>query len=183
MANSKKKKSTNGRYTPKKPLVVSSAADFKEDSETVLLPLPSGKVVEAQKPKGLTAFLTGGHIPNSLLPMLNDAIDGKAPSAESLVDMLKDSDKLTDLMTMVDSLTVAVVVNPPVAHPPEDRSQRRSDIVYTDDISDDDKMFIMSFAMAGAKDTERFRSEQAAIMDSMADVQGVQDATEPATQD
>jgi hypothetical protein len=169
-------KRTNSRYTSPKPkLVVSTAEEWNEEDEGVLLPLPSGKVVRVQRPKGLSSFLTGGNIPNSLLPLLTDAMDGKEPSQESLAAILEDPSKLSDMMNMVDAIVVTCVVEPPVALPPEPGTDRNSGVVYTDKMTDDDKMFIMQFAMAGAKDVETFRNEQAATMDALANGESVPD--------
>lgn len=182
-----KKAAASKRYTPPKvvepeaPLVVSTAEDW--DDVGVLLPLPSGKVVRCARPKGLSAFLTGGNIPNSLLPFLNDAMDGKAPEANALAEILKNPKGLEDIMAMADSIVVECVLEPPVRHPPKEGSDRNRGVVYTDKMTDDDKMFIMQFAMSGAKDLETFRREQAATVDAMANVQGVPDPSESTPED
>ena len=67
--------------------------------------------------------------------------------------------------------------------PPENAMDRSNDIVYTDEMDDEDKMFIMQFAMAGAKDLETFRTEQASTMDAVANVESVPDPTVAATPD
>lgn len=178
MANSKSK---GGRATPKKQR--STASEWKKSAGVIDLELPSGKVVGVRRPQGMTGFMSGGNIPNSLLPLLTDAMDGKAPSESALVSILEDPSQLADLMNMVDSMVITCVVDPPVSLPPEKEEDRSDDVVYTDEMADDDKMFIMQFSMSGAKDLKSFRGEQAATMDAMADVQRVQDPTVSAPSD
>jgi hypothetical protein len=180
-----KKSQTNkagGRVTPRKATgPIATAADFKDPGQP--LELPSGLTVKVRRPKGLTSFLTGGQIPNSLLPLLTDAMDGKQPEPETLKDLLEDPKKLADVMAMADALVVAYVVDPPVAPVPDPGFDRSDLIVYTDEWTDDDKMYVMQYAMVGAEDLGTFRTEQATFVDAMANVEGVPDPTVATAED
>lgn len=160
---------------------VSSAADFKKNKEAVELVLPSGNTCLARK-RSLDAFITQGAIPNSLMGMIQqqmDVTEGKPPDMDKeLRELLSDSSKLADVVRLADAVVVSCVVEPQVCKNIADHSKRNPDNLYVDEVDMDDKMFIFSWAIGGTKDLERFREEQASVMESISAGEEPADKTE-----
>lgn len=203
-------KKTSGRVTPKKPAAarpVTSAGAWKSASGTKPGPLtvPSGNVCLVRRP-GLTTFMAQGLIPNSLLPLLQQAADGKgiddATMQKGLGEVARDPKKLQDMLRMADAVTIHCVVEPTVRwHTwteddvqqglcgpaevdqliPYDR--RDEDLLYADEVDEEDKMFILSWAMGGDRSVDTFREEQAQLVESLSAGQDVGNDAEPASGD
>lgn len=165
---------------------VTSASEWKKNRKQQELKLPSGNTCLV-KPVGLDALLQQGNIPNSLLDIVQTALaKGKAGRADEidesqlLANLMGDQDKIKDVFEMADVVTAACVLEPSVRFHrytqqdliagqcsaeqvgvviPDD--QRSDDILYTDEVDLDDKMFIMQFAVGGTRDLERFREATA----------------------
>lgn len=161
---------------------VTSAKEWKKNRKEVPLDLPSGNTCLVQ-PIGLDAMMVQGYVPNTLLDIVETSLakgkKGKAAEvdeAKMFSDILKDRDKVKDVFAMADAVTAGCVIEPPVRlHTytnqdlaegnclPEQvgvmipKSERKEDLVYTDEVDFDDKMFIMQFAMGGSRDLEQFR--------------------------
>lgn len=111
-----------GRVTPKKD--VTSVSEWKRKAGTPL-DLPSGHRALCRNP-GIKAFITAGLIPNSLLPLVTEALSrGESPSSGAskdnkeiegkLTQQLKDDPKmLADMMDTIDNITLYCVIQPPV---------------------------------------------------------------------
>jgi hypothetical protein len=165
------------KVAAKKP---SSIQDFKEKARTkVELELPSGAAILAKGVSGMGTFLKSGIIPNSLLGIIQDALTkGTEPDLDEL---LKPDDNgevspeaLADMLTLIDNITVKCWVLPPAAIPPEDEAERRDDVLYTDEIDDNDKLFVFQWAIGGSPDLVRFREEQNAGMDRLRASEGME---------
>ena len=143
---------------PKKtPAKVASAADFKK-KRAATLTLPSGFVVEVRNPGGMRAFLKDGIIPNSLMPMVQNALaEGKSTPEMSISDV--EPQTIAEMMEMMDHITVACMVKPRVYDVPDDPDERSDDLLYTDEIEDEDKMFIFNWLTGGTKELEPFRPQ------------------------
>jgi hypothetical protein len=130
-------KRSNGRVTPKgtpaattrrRPADrvppkqgVTSAKNWKSSARTpVELELPSGNVCLALN-KGMKAFLDDGVVPNSLIPIVQQAITGaetgKSP-AEMMASAGSEETVLLDMLVMMDGVLVACVKQPPIAAAP-----------------------------------------------------------------
>lgn len=146
------------------------------------LDLPSGNVALVKRP-GMEAFLTEGLIPDSLMPLVNQAIStGKGLPPEKLNEMAKDPNFVTEMMDSMDRVLTKVVVEPKVLwHKRLDgetlviipEEERDEDYVYSDDVDFEDKSFIFNYAVGGTRDLERFREEAGASLDAVQDVDGV----------
>ena len=169
-----------------------SAQEWRKDRTGKELTLPSGKVCLV-RPVGIEAMLSQGQIPNSLLEIVQGALDkGKGKKKEEVdeallfAEVIKDPQKLQDVFRLADMITARCVEAPKVRlHtwtqedvlegrcPSEDvgveipESKRDPDWLYTDEVDLDDKMFIMQFAMGGTRDLERFRSEAGIDVESV----------------
>jgi hypothetical protein len=178
------KAAATGRVTPKKQKKVTTATAWKS-GKTYELEVPSGNVCLVKKPDGLKAFLASGTIPNSLMPLVQEALDNDAKDGQ--IDMkaiLTDPEKINDLIAMVDSITVNVVVEPKV-HPVPVRSdsgpipldERDEELLYVDEVDLEDKMFILNWAMGGVNDLAQFREATTTNVESLVGEQGLPDST------
>jgi len=163
------KKNSTGRVTPAKPKVSSTpttASAWKAKSvEGTPLVVPSGNTCLVRAP-GLQVFIKQGMIPNSLLPIVNDAIKkGSVPTNDDF-NIQDDPEMLNEMMELMDAVTVYCVVEPAVeAMPVDDEgepipfSQRDPDTLYVDEVDFTDKIFIFQYAVGGSADLAKFRKE------------------------
>lgn len=154
----------------------SSAADFKKKPEPI--ELPSGLFMVVKK-TSLAGFIQSGHIPNSLLKTIQGAVDarksnGQVDEQQAITAMIGDKDQLAELFMAVDKFVVGVALEPRVYFPPENDEDRDDEIVYIDDLEDDDKMFLFQRALGGASDLESFRAESTGGVDSVQQRQDVE---------
>ncbi len=149
-------------------LEVTEVSDWKKsDRHGVKLRLPSGKVCLAFNP-GIHVFLERGMIPNSLMPIVQQAIkEGKGLDAKKSQALAEDSAVLQDVMSLVNGIFLTVVVQPKVYSIPEDEEERNTERLYIDEVDLDDRLFIMQWVVGGTRDLERFRDEQAAALGNL----------------
>lgn len=157
-----------------------TAADFKKASPRAgrLVELPSGNFVKVRLP-GIEAFLRKGMIPNTLLPLVQQALSGKVESAEkAAVEVFSDPTKLEQLFELYDTVTIECMVDPVVLPIPKSETERKEDALYVDEILMEDKTYIWNLAIGGVKDLETFRKEQARVVESLQSGEGVEQAPE-----
>ncbi len=142
---------------------VTSVKDFKSKTGG-LLPLPSGAVIKVQQRGGMQAFIRAGVIPNSLMSIIQDAIDkGSKPDMSAVVtDDGVDPEMLDDMLELTDNIMIHVSVDPVIHRVPEDEEDRDENLLYVDEIDETDKMFVFQWATGGTRDLDRFREELAA---------------------
>lgn len=141
---------------------VSPVSSWKQKQKT--LTLPSGHVVEVFNP-GLKSFLVSGSIPNSLMTLADGALKKGQPLEQAdIEDLVNDPRKIADMLKMVDTIAMGVVINPKLHPVPENASDRSDDVLYVDEMDDEDKLFIFQWVTGGTSDLERFRSELAGDM-------------------
>lgn len=158
---------------------VSKASNFKKN-KSIDLELPSGEVCLVRRP-GMDILMAEGVFSDSLLPLVQESMDkarsggSKTPAPEiDTSELLKDPKKMSDIMDSYDKVVVLVVREPAVAwHKREagmnsegkphfetiPESERDDEIVYTDDIDLNDKMFIFQFVVGGSSDLASFREQ------------------------
>lgn len=166
---------------------ISQIGDFKNRMGGII-ELPSGLIIKWRNPGGMAAFIQSGSIPNSLMPIIQKALDeGKAPTANELMPGGKlDAKMLNDMTEMLDSIVVSCFVEPKIhprltdqdvidwnkEHPDEpvtDKEDLRDeDTLYADEIPDDDKNFLFNVINGGTKDLEEFRRQQELNLVAMA---------------
>lgn len=141
---------------------VSSTAAFKKRLDGKVLKLPSGLFMRCRK-VDLKVFITKGDVPNSLLPLIESAIaKGKGMDMDAILgtgDGGIDLDKVRDMYDMVDSVVVGIALDPKVHPEPKDGEDKSDDLVYTDEVGDEDKMFLFQWACGGVEDVATFRDE------------------------
>lgn len=178
----------SGRITPKKEKKQVSTAQQWKAGKTYELEVPSGNVCLVRKPDGLKAFMVDGRIPNSLMPLVEEALDTKTSNELDMKAILNDPNKMADLMSMVDQIAINVVVEPkihrvPMVTDPDPMTgattpregPRDPDALYVDEVDMEDKLHVMGWAFAGVNDMGQFRQATAANVASLADGEGPTD--------
>lgn len=157
------------------------------------LPLPSGNVCLVRRP-GLTELLASGVFPDEILGIIQESMDaavarleGREPKrtdADALNDAISDPARLRRMMDAFDIATAYAVIEPRVLyHRTKDGefihpADRDPEALYTDDVDDDDKIFIFNFVSGGTSDLSRFREEQSAFMADLQNGREVQAASQ-----
>lgn len=180
---------------------VSSAKTWKQSTlEGMELPVPSGHTCRVRRPQGMQVFIEKGVIPNSLMPIVEEALTGKKPDLDALArEAMADPSKLRAITELQDAVVVDVVMEPTVAPIPTFTAQdvedgncteeevgtlipfgheaRDDEVLYVDEVDAEDKAFIFQFAVGGTKDIERFRERSAERLAGLEAVPGVGDTT------
>lgn len=161
---------------------IAAPQDFKKKSRNrAELELPSGAVILAKGLTGMRAFLKSGVIPNNLMVIIQESLDkGKEPDLDSLLQPTGEEGKVSqesidDMLTLIDNVTVETWLLPPTALPPTKEEERSDEVLYTDEIDDQDKLFVFQWAIGGSDDLETFRQEQNASMDRLRAGKAVED--------
>lgn len=172
---------------------VSDVSAFKKRRAGVELELPSGLMVKAKRVE-LQSFILQGNVPNPLMDVVSEALQrgqkANIPQMMGVEDGKIDLDQVRDMYEMVNAVICASVSEPKVhavptvddledwntRHPDQqldDPDELRDDeLLYVDEIDDEDKMFIFQWAQGGTDDLARFRQEAAADLAALAEVQG-----------
>jgi hypothetical protein len=162
---------------------VSDVSAFKKRAQGMVLPLPSGLVVKAKRVE-LQTFLRHGEVPNPLMTIINDALTkGEGMDVEAMVttdEEKVDMEMVNEMYEMVNKVVVASLVDPKVLPLPEDEEDRDDDLLYVDEIDDEDKMFLWQWALGGTGDVETFRLQAGADMDALAEIQSRGGSAKPA---
>ena len=175
--NTTKKQARSGnpakRAAAKK--TVSDVSAFKKRKQGVELTLPSELVVRAKRVE-LESFIVQGNVPNPLMQIVSEALEkGKKADIEKMVGMDEgniDLDMVKEMYGMVNDIVVASVLQPQIHLVPEDEDERDDDLLYVDEVDDEDKMFIFQWATGGTSDVETFREQARADLVSLAQGQG-----------
>lgn len=182
-AAAKKPSARSGNPAARAAAKTSSASDFKKLSKGVDLPLPSGLAVRAKR-VDLGTFLSSGNVPNPLMGVVTEALE-KGQNA-NVAEMIGDDEGKVDfemvkeMYEMVNKVVISSVVDPKVHEAPEDPDDRDDDLLYVDEVDDEDKMFIYQWAVGGTSDIETFRREARADLDAVAEGQGGKRPAQPA---
>lgn len=177
--------------------VTSTTQQWKAVTAAVVLTAPSGNKCLARRPDSLQVFMEQGIVPNSLLPIVEKALSGKTLDPKALAEeAMADPAKIADMIALTDAIVVNCVIEPQVApvplytakHSEEGKCLKKQigtkipfgsehrdiDVLYVDEIVSEDKMYIFQFAVGGTRDLEKFRSESAATLESVAAGAGVE---------
>lgn len=170
---------------------VSTAEQWKSASAVgVALTVPSGQTALVKAPGGMQAFIVDGKIPNSLLPIVEQALkSGEAPDMTELKDKVLGEDGdltvLTEMMDFMDTIILETVLKPELHPVPKDgegnplpASQRDANLLYIDDVDMEDRVFIFNYQVGGVKDVERFREQYEANVAALATVKVSSDTPE-----
>ena len=183
-------------------LRISQIGDFRSRMGGVM-ELPSGLVVKAKNPGGLTAFIANGTIPNSLLSIVQEQLSG-GKNAKAAVDtaknMAEDMESLGDMMRLMDVIVAATITSPKVRPVPTEEDMQRhnmlhpneavttpeelriedpEDFLYVDEIDATDKQFIWQWVSGGTRDLAQFRRELEVNVDAVSAGKTPADASKP----
>lgn len=193
---SKKQKSKNKKSgNPAKRGRRTTSASRWNDTITHEVTLPSGNVCLVKRP-GLPELLAANIFTDDTIDLITRGItnaqlrmEGKPVLEEESDDeilngVISSPDKIAKMFEMFDKTLVYAVVEPRVAYHKDDAGNiiqmkdRDPDIVYTDRVLEEDKIFIFQYVSGGSSDLTRFRET---IDDALADLsngEGVQAAPE-----
>ena len=148
------------RSTTPKP---TTAQAWKKQAQGVPLEVPSGNTALVRN-VGMQVFLQKGLVPNSLMPIVRQAMSGK--DVDLKVEEITEG-QLADMLALFDAVVVHCVVEPKVMPTPAEGEERADDVLYVDEVDFDDKQFIFQWVVGGTRDLEQFRKEQAASVESV----------------
>lgn len=160
-------------------------AEFKKKKADDLVRLPSGNRVKMRRP-GMLKFLEAGFLPDPLAEVIKKEIGQRTGKVESS-DLLKtiaggeNLEMLKEMMRATDRIAAFCVTEPTVVwHEREVKlddgsvvegsyedipdDERDPEIVYTDEMELEDKMFIFQLAVGGSSDLSRFRQATGALV-------------------
>lgn len=139
----------------------SSVKDFKKRKQGQILELPSGLRMAVRRVE-MTVFLRSGDVPNSLLPIVQEALEkGKDVDMEALVGKPEDVDlgKIEEIYDLMGAVACQTSVEPKINPVPDDEDDRDGDLLYVDELEDEDRMFLFQYAIGGTADLATFRRE------------------------
>lgn len=146
--------------------------------------LPSGHTAKVRRPgtQGLIAIGVLDNLDTLVGLAQNTGTEGgKMPTKEDLETALAVVDKVVEYC-VIEPATVRPVrrdangkpaLDAEGAETPLTDDERAEDVVYTDEIPLDNRMFILNFCIGGSADLEAFREESAKALGDMEAVSGV----------
>lgn len=153
------------------PSEVSPLSDWKKKSEGGLLSFPSGLVGRAKNP-GMQVFVKNGMIPNVLLPIVQQSLN-PAAAKKALENISINEEVLQDMMRLMDDVFIFCMIEPRV-HSNLDGAgdiltsdERDPNLIYVDDVDEDDKQFFFQWAVGGTADYEEFRKNAKQSLESI----------------
>lgn len=144
------------------------------------LTVPSGQLCSVRRP-GVEGLIRQGLLKKT--DSLTSLVDNKhikrvkGQQQINVSSLMQDMDALLNVMDTVDQIISYVVVQPHLVRPvktvpvlddeqseagetkevPLEEHERQADVIYTDYVSIEDRMFIFQYAVGGSKDLEQFR--------------------------
>lgn len=140
-----------------------SVSSWKKQAQSPLLTLPSGNVMRVRK-IGLQALMKTGIMPNSLMSYADKAVQkGKKQEVtdQDMVAILQDEKQVKEIATFMDEVTILCAEEPAVHRLPEEGVEKDDDLLYVDEVDEEDKMFLFQVVTGGTTDVETFRAEHA----------------------
>lgn len=176
---------------------VTSAADWKRKtgSKGTDIELPSGNIAKI-KAVPITKLVEMDVFPDSLESIIAEktktdsavtVVTAKHPDEAEVKKAVANPKDLAKLMNSVDRITALAVLEPKVLLHLENVAEegeepqwedipddeRDEDVLYTDDVDLEDKMFIFQFCVGGTADLDRFRAEFGESLGAMGDGQSL----------
>jgi hypothetical protein len=153
----------SGNPAKRAAVKASSVADFKKNRRGKQLLLPSGLVMVCRRGDTLKTFIKQGDVPNALLPIIEEALaKGRAADLDKIVgngDGGVDLDLINDMLDMVDKVVCSISIDPKVYPEPGEGEEVNDDLLYVDEIDEEDKMFLFQWSIGGTDDVVTFRKE------------------------
>lgn len=158
-----------------------SVAAWKKSALPDLVEMPSGNYMRIRK-IGLQAIIKTGTLPNSLMGIAEKAV-GRGNNKphevtdEELVALIQDPKKVEEIASFMDKIMVMCAAEPSVSPVPRGGVDRNPEVLYVDEIDEEDKMFVFQVVTGGTTDVEAFRLEHSS---TMADIRRRQNLELPA---
>lgn len=127
------------------------------------LELPSGNVMTVKR-VGIETLLANGKVPNGLLAIMQNAMNGKKTALN--MDNVS-AEQVGEMFTLFDNVCLDVCIDPKVHPVPEDEADRDEDELYIDDVDQVDKSFIFNWTVGGSSDLAKFREQLATNVDTL----------------
>lgn len=153
---------------------VSSVSDFKKGLSD-LLTLPTGKTIRCQR-TSIQTLMAQGLIPNSLMSIVQKAL-AKGQADISPDQFLGDPQQMQEMLELVDVVIIHCVKEPQVHEIPDTDEPKDPNLLYIDELDDEDRSFIFQFATGGTSDVAQFRLEASQQLASVQSSQVVQRPT------
>lgn len=157
--------SRSGNPAKRAEVEVTSVSEFKK-KQGGLMELPSGAKMRLKNPGGMRVFIQAGTIPNSLMGIVQENLDKgtKGKASQDIADKIVgpdgvDEQLVKDMLHMMNVVICECAVEPQVHMPPDDEADRDDDLLYADEVDDEDKMFVFQWVTGGTRDLEQFRGE------------------------
>lgn len=141
---------------------VTSISDWKSDLGQLPIELPSGKFIRIER-KSMRVLIAAGAIPNSLMAIVQESLD-KGTSQVNVSELASDPQKLDEMMEMLDNVIVLAVVEPKINNVPKPPAKKKVDLLYVDEIDEEDKAFIFQYVTGGTKNVAQFRNESPELL-------------------
>lgn len=148
---------------------LSTPQDFKKKTRKEII-LPSGMVIRVKKLGSLQALMGSGSIPNPLMKYVSEALDTGVETLTEKVNQAPDLAELTEIQQLVDRVNLDCWLSPELHSPPQDDHDRDEDLLYSDEVGDEDKLFVFQWVIGGVEDVAQFRQEYKDAMGSMGSV-------------
>ncbi len=82
-------------------------------------------------------------------------------------------DRMMEIMDTMDAVIIHMVVEPKIYPVPDNEENRDEDLLYIDEVNEEDKTFIWQYAVGGTRDVEKFRQGLQEYMEPMEQEQDV----------
>lgn len=161
--------------------------EWFEDSavEGTVVALPSGKFARVRI-TGMEAFIEAGMIPNSLLSIVQEALQRGKPPTEEFKKLENDPEALKTIADMCNRVAEYCFMEPRVYHCPvgadgkPDPHLKEKGKLYSDMVALADKFFVFQLAVGGTRNLETFRGNLDTAMESLSASQPVAGSPLPA---
>lgn len=167
---------------------VTSAAEWKaaKKQEGEVIELPSGKFMRVKRTMTMLVMLKAGQLPNPLASIVQEMMN-KGGNIDPSAFGGKSLEAVQQMLDLADQAVLKAAVEPRVQMKPEDWDEKHpgedwepdEDAISLEDVDQDDRMYIFSYAQGAAADLTSFREGQNAFMAQLSNGEGVQnDASE-----
>ena len=154
---------------------IASVSDIKKNKRGRPVQLPSGVWMKCRRVQ-LRSFIEQGDVPNPLIGIVEEAINkGRNIDMEEITGFDTGEinvETINEMLEMVDRVVISVCVEPQVNPKPEDEDDRDDDLLYVDEMDDEDKMFLFQWSSGGTEDIATFRREAEEGLVSLAQGEG-----------
>lgn len=125
--------------------------------------VPSGQLCLVRRP-GMEGLMKAGvlHNVDSLSQIVNEKhlkrVNGKPVDEIDMSSLMQDSEGMDEVMNVIDKVICHCVVQPVLHRAPNDVTNRKVGVIYTDMVDLVDKMFLFNYVVGGTRDLESFRN-------------------------